>query len=140
MKYYSKIDWWISILIWMSVGVSGWAVWLIPANEQWIGWLMFSPLMVLMLLFLYNTYYVFEDDYLKCVLGVFPQKIYYQNIKSLKKTRNFLSSAALSAERIEIKEKNKGYIMGTTYISPKNRDEFFDELRMRCSKDVEIFN
>ncbi|MBS3988109.1 MAG: PH domain-containing protein [Erysipelothrix sp.] len=140
MKYYSKIDWWISILIWMSVGVSGWAVWLIPANEQWIGWLMFSPLMVLMLLFLYNTYYVFEDDYLKCVLGVFPQKIYYQNIKSLKKTRNFLSSAALSAERIEIKEKNKGYIMGTTYISPKNRDEFFDELRMRCSKDVEILN
>ena len=140
MKYYSKIDWWISILIWMSVGVSGWAVWLIPANEQWIGWLMFSPLMVLMLLFLYNTYYVFEDDYLKCVLGVFPQKIYYQNIKSLKKTRNFLSSAALSAKRIEIKEKNKGYIMGTTYISPKNRDEFFDELRMRCSKDVEILN
>lgn len=140
MKYYSKIDWWISILIWMSVGVSGWAVWLIPANEQWIGWLIFSPLMVLMLLFLYNTYYVFEDDYLKCVLGVFPQKIYYQNIKSLKKTRNFLSSAALSAERIEIKEKNKGYIMGTTYISPKNRDEFFDELRMRCSKDVEILN
>lgn len=140
MKYFSKIDWWISILIWMSVGVSGWAVWLIPANEQWIGWLMFSPLMVLMLLFLYNTYYVFEDDYLKCVLGVFPQKIYYQNIKSLKKTRNFLSSAALSAERIEIKEKNKGYIMGTTYISPKNRDEFFDELRMRCSKDVEILN
>jgi len=140
MKYYSKIDWWISILIWISVGVSGWAVWLIPANEQWIGWLMFSPLMVLMLLFLYNTYYVFEDDYLKCVLGVFPQKIYYQNIKSLKKTRNFLSSAALSAERIEIKEKNKGYIMGTTYISPKNRDEFFDELRMRCSKDVEILN
>lgn len=140
MKYYSKIDWWISILIWMSVGVSGWAVWLIPANEQWIGWLMFSPLMVLMLLFLYNTYYVFEDDYLKCVLGVFPQKIYYQNIKSLKKTRNFLSSAALSAERIEIKEKNKGYIMGTTYISPKNRDEFFDELRKRCSKDVEILN
>lgn len=140
MKYYSKIDWWISILIWMSVGVSGWAVWLIPANEQWIGWLMFSPLMVLMLLFLYNTYYVFEDDYLKCVLGVFPQKIYYQNIKSLKKTRNFLSSAALSAERIEIIEKNKGYIMGTTYISPKNRDEFFDELRMRCSKDVEILN
>lgn len=140
MKYYSKIDWWISILIWMSVGVSGWAVWLIPANEQWIGWLMFSPLMVLMLLFLYNTYYVFEDDYLKCVLGVFPHKIYYKNIKSLKKTRNFLSSAALSAERIEIKEKNKGYIMGTTYISPKNRDEFFDELRMRCSKDVEILN
>lgn len=140
MKYYSKIDWWISILIWLSVLVSGWAVWLIPANEQWIGWISFVPLLVLMLLFLYNTYYVFEDEYLKCVLGLFPQKIYYQNIKSLKKTKNFLSSAALSAVRIEIKEKNKGYIMGTTYISPKNRDEFFDELRMRCSKDVEILN
>lgn len=140
MKYYSKIDWWISILIWMSVLVSGWAVWLIPANEQWIGWLTLVPIMGLLLLFLYNTYYEFEDDYLKCVLGVFPQKIYYQNIKSLKKTRNFFSSAALSAERIEIKEKNKGYIMGTTYISPKNRDEFFDELRMRCSKDVEILS
>jgi hypothetical protein len=39
---------------------------------------------------------------------------------------------ALSKNRIEIKQIGKGFILGTTYISPENRDEFLAELKSRC--------
>ncbi|MBS3971462.1 MAG: PH domain-containing protein [Erysipelotrichia bacterium] len=138
MRHYSKIDLWIQCVIWGTVLVSIFPLWVVEPHEQWIVLMILVPTALLMLLLLYNTYYVFEEEYLKCVVGFYVQKIRYENIKSLKKTRNFLSSAALSADRIEIKEKNKGYIMGTTYISPKNKDEFFEELRQYCPKDVEV--
>jgi hypothetical protein len=138
MRHYSKIDLWIQLLIWGTILVCVFPLWVVEPNEQWIVLMILVPTALLMLLLLYNTYYVFEEEYLKCVVGFYAQKIRYENIKSLKKTRNFLSSAALSADRIEIKEKNKGYIMGTTYISPKNKDEFFEELRQYCPKDVEV--
>jgi hypothetical protein len=138
MRHYSKIDLWIQGVMWGTVLVSIFPLWAVEPHEQWIVLMILVPTALLMLLLLYNTYYVFEEEYLKCVVGFYVQKIRYENIKSLKKTRNFLSSAALSADRIEIKEKNKGYIMGTTYISPKNKDEFFEELRQYCPKDVEV--
>lgn len=138
MKHYSKIDFWIHALIWGVIGISAFSMFAIPPEEMWIGIVIFLPTVIFMLLMLYNTYYVFEEDHLKCVLGGFPQKILYQNIKSIRKTRNFLSSAALSADRIEIKEKNKSYVRGTTFISPHNKDEFFEELRQHCPRDTQV--
>ena len=39
---------------------------------------------------------------------------------------------AMTVNRIEIKEHDKGYIRGTTFIGPKDREEFFDELKRHC--------
>ncbi|MBS3991024.1 MAG: PH domain-containing protein [Erysipelothrix sp.] len=138
MKHYSKVDAWVGILIIGVIGITLFTVLIIPPEEQWIGLIVFIPTSVFMLSFLLNTYYVFEDEYLLCMLGFFPQKIRYDNIKSIKKVRNMLSSAALSSDRIEIKEKNKNYFVGTTYISPKDKDDFFEELRTRCPKTIEV--
>ena len=138
MKHYSKIDLWIHALIWGTIVISAIPILTISTNEITLVLTIFVPVIVVMMLLLYNTYYVFEENHLKCVVGGWTQKIYYNNIKSLKKTRNFLSSAALSADRIEIKERNKGFIRGTTYISPKNKDEFFEELVQYCPNDIEI--
>ncbi len=140
MKHYSKVDAWIGITIISAIGISLYTVFIIPPNEQWIGFIIMIPAIIIMLSFLLNTYYVFEDEYLLCMLGFFPQKIYYENIKSIKKVRNFLSSAALSSDRIEIKEKNKNYFTGTTYISPKDKDDFYEELKMRCPKTIEALS
>lgn len=139
MRHYSKIDLWIHLLIWGTILLSAIPIVLSESSDLMIMLTVFAPIIILMMVLLYQTYYIFEDDYLKVVVGGFPQKIYYTNIKSIRKTRNFLSSAALSADRIEIREKNKGFIRGTTYISPKNKDEFFEELRQHCPKDVEIY-
>jgi hypothetical protein len=140
MKHYSKVDAWIAIVIISTTLISLYTIWLIPSNEQWIGYIVFIPTVIFMLSFLLNTYYVFEDEYLLCMLGFFPQKIRYENIKSIKKVKNFLSSAALSSDRIEIKEKNKNYFTGTTYISPKDKDDFYEELKSRCPKTIEVLS
>lgn len=140
MKHYSKVDAWIAIVIISTILISLYTVWLIPSNEQWIGFIVLIPTVIFMLSFLLNTYYVFEDEYLLCMLGFFPQKIRYENIKSIKKVKNFLSSAALSSDRIEIKEKNKNYFTGTTYISPKDKDDFYEELKSRCPKTIEVLS
>lgn len=138
MRHYSKIDLWIHLLIWGTIIISAIPILLVDQSDITSVLTVFLPIIILMMVLLYNTYYVLEEEYLKVVVGGFPQKIYYKNIKSLKNTKNFLSSAALSSDRIEIKEKNKGYFRGTTYISPKNKEEFLEELRQNCPKDVEI--
>lgn len=140
MRYYSKVDAWLAIVIFAVIGVSLYSILIIPSDEQWIGILVFTPTIVLMLSFLFNTYYVLEEEYLLCMVGFFPQKIRYEKIKSIKKVRNMLSSAALSIDRIEIKEKNKNYFIGTTYISPKEKDEFFEELKDRCPKTLIVLS
>jgi hypothetical protein len=53
-------------------------------------------------------------------------------IRSLRLSENMLSSMALSRQRIEIRQHGKGYIMGTTMISPVEREWFLEELRQRC--------
>ncbi|WP_408608758.1 PH domain-containing protein [Alkaliphilus serpentinus] len=55
---------------------------------------------------------------IKC--GPFSEKISIKDIKSIKKTRNPLSSAALSINRIEIRY---GF-SGMTLISPKDKEQF----------------
>lgn len=140
MKHYSKVDSWLVIVIVATTLISICSIWSIPSNEQWIGYIVFLPTVVILLSFLLNTYYVFEEEHLLCMVGFFPLKIRYENIKSIKKVKNLLSSVALSSDRIEIKEKNKNYFIGTTYISPKDKDEFYEELKMRCPKTIEVLS
>lgn len=140
MKHYSKVDSWLVVVIIATTLISFYSIWSIPSNEQWIGYIIFLPTIVFLGLFLLNTYYVFEEEHLLCMIGIFPKKIRYENIKSIKKVKNILSSAALSSDRIEIKEKNKNYFTGTTYISPKDKDDFYEELKMRCPKTIEVLS
>jgi len=140
MKHYSKVDSWLVIVIIATTIISIYSIWSIPSKEQWIGYIVFLPTVVFLLSFLLNTYYVFEEEHLLCMVGFFPLKIRYENIKSIKKVKNLLSSAALSSDRIEIKEINKNYFLGTTYISPKDKDDFYEELKMRCPKTIEVLS
>ncbi len=39
---------------------------------------------------------------------------------------------AMTHERIEIKEHDKGSVMGTSYIGPEDRETFYEELKRRC--------
>lgn len=89
--------------------------------------------MLIFLLWIYfGTYYEFREEYLFCKSGPFFENIKYDNIKSIKLTQNLFSSMALSSKRIEIRQHGKGYILGTTFISPMNRQEFINELIKRC--------
>lgn len=39
---------------------------------------------------------------------------------------------ALSRDRIEIRQHGKGYLAGTTYISPEEREKFMSDLIEKC--------
>lgn len=81
---------------------------------------------------LFGTSYELRDDCLYCKSGPFRERIMYDRIKYLGLSDNFLSSMALSSQRIEIRQHGKSYIRGTTMISPVNRESFLAQLKSRC--------
>lgn len=133
LRIKSAIDWWISILFWSVVLLLLFSFYYIPEDEQVIGYITVIPMLIFLLWIYFGTYYEFREEYLFCKSGPFFEKIKYDNIKSIKLTQNLFSSMALSSKRIEIRQHGKGYILGTTFISPMNRQEFINELIKRCT-------
>lgn len=131
MRVKSKIDLWVGIVIWSVIVIVAGTMTML--NDQTaISYVIGLPV-IAFLLWIYNsTYYELRDEYLYCRSGPFTEKIAYAKIKSVKLSRNMLSSMALSGDRIEIKQHGKGYLLGTTYISPENREQFMSELISRC--------
>lgn len=132
MRVKSEIDRWFSILIWVTFLIIGVSIVIVPQDEKVIGYGVGFPTLIFIMWIYFGTYYEFREDYLYCKSGPFSEKINYQKIKSIKQSQNMLSSMALSKNRIEITQHGKGYITGTTFISPINREEFMQELVGRC--------
>lgn len=134
MRVKSKIDCWFNILIWLIVFIMLVNIILVPQSEKVTAYAVGIPMILFVFWIYFGTYYEFRDEYLYCRSGPFSEKIAYENIRSIKLSRNMLSSMALSIDRIQIKQHGKGYITGTTFISPLNREEFMKELISRCKK------
>jgi hypothetical protein len=132
MRVKSKVDLWISIFFWLLAAAIAAGVYYVPPGERAIGIAIALPMIFLLLWLIFGTYYELRDDYLYCRSGPFFERIAYEKIKSVRLYHSHLSSLALSAQQIEIRQHNKSYITGTTLISPENREEFLEELRSRC--------
>ncbi|MDW7740613.1 MAG: PH domain-containing protein, partial [Bacillota bacterium] len=126
MRVKSKVDLWIAVVIWAGIAIMAGTI-TMQHDQPVIGYAIGLPVIALLLWVYYGTYYELRDDYLYCRCGPFFEKIAYSKIKSVRLSRNMLSSMALSLDRIEIKQHGKGFILGTTYISPENREEFMRE-------------
>ena len=131
MREKSKIDLWVSIVIWAAILFLASTI-IILQDDKIIGYSVGIPLVIFLMWIYFGTYFEFREDYLYCRCGPFFEKIPYSKIKSVRLSQNFLSSMALSSKRIEIKQHGRGYITGTTFISPENREEFMRELIRRC--------
>lgn len=140
MRVKSAVDLWFKIIVFVVIGIMAVsAVFLtlttqFTAFEAFIGYAAVLVVSAFMLWLLFCTYYEFREDYLYCRSGPFTEKIKYDNIKYLGLSENMLSSMALSSQRIEIRQHGKGYITGTTMISPENRDIFLAQLKVLCLK------
>jgi hypothetical protein len=132
MKVKSEVDLWFQLIVGTTIIIMIASSLLIPPEERWMMFIVTIPTTVFMLWLLLSTWYELRDDHLYCVSGPFREKIYYDKIKEVKLTENMLSSMALSRKRIEIRQHNKNYFMGTTMISPENREEFYVHLKRRC--------
>jgi len=127
-----KRDLWITLFIGLILAVFVMSILIVPASERFIIIVMVIPVTIFLGWLYFGTYYVFEEKALICKSGPFIEKIQYEKIRSMKLCENFMSSMALSRERIEIKQHGKGYVTGTTYISPVDRQQFLNELKKRC--------
>lgn len=136
MKYKMKVDLWVRFILWGCILMFVPMFFVVPPNELWI--LALSTfVMAVLILPLFNASYELEEEELVIKFYFFKQRIKYDNIKFIRKCKNWYSSAAMSHERVEIKEHNKGKLRGTTYISPEDRDDFFSHLKLRC-KNLEM--
>ncbi|MGL5540009.1 MAG: PH domain-containing protein [Erysipelotrichaceae bacterium] len=132
MKVKSTVDLWFKIIVFSTIAIMVGASAIVPIQERWISIAVSVPIIGLLVWIYFGTYYELRQEYLYCKSGPFREKIYYHNIKSVRLSHNLLSSMALSSKRLEIRQHGKGYFMGTTEISPENREQFMEELKKRC--------
>lgn len=125
MRVKSEIDLSFKLIIFFTLFTITVSSLLVPRDELWLMLMIVIPTNLFLLWMMWGTWYELRDDYLLCVSGPFREKIFYKNIKHIELTENMLSSMALSRKRIEIRQHNKNFFTGTTYISPENREDFF---------------
>lgn len=132
MRVKSEIDWWVRGLICGTLLIIFVSIMLGPKNEKIIACAVGFPMIFLLIWIYVGSYYELRENYLYCKLGPFFERIIYEKIKSIRLIKNSPSSMSLSTKQIEISQHGKGYILGTTFISPINREEFMFELIKRC--------
>lgn len=132
MKFRSKIDW---CLLLIFVVITANIIFKIyqEVHHSSIG-TNFSHLMIYSLVILviwlpvFNTYYVVENNTLIIKSLVFRWKININDITQIEPTHNPLSSPALSLDRLKISYIKNGRI-AKVMISPKDKEGFLNTLR-----------
>ena len=141
--YKSNVDLWIAIILILVVVLGVFSIILsiffgTSVNES-IGLGITGIVMILSVLIFLPVNYTLLESQLLIRFGLFRHRINYQDIKSVKKTFNLLSSPALSLKRIEI-QYSKG--IGFTLISPNDIESFVKDLSIKCPhltlKDEEL--
>lgn len=131
MKFRSKIDWWLLLIF---VVITANIIFKIyqEVHHSSIG-TNFSHLMIYSLVILviwlpvFNTYYVVENNTLIIKSLVFRWKININDITQIEPTHNPLSSPALSLDRLKISYMKNGRI-AKVMISPKDKKGFLNTL------------
>ena len=77
-----------------------------------------------------NTKYILQADRLSIHCGIYKNEIALQEISEVYKKKSFRRYPAFSEQMVFIKYKKHG-VTDLVGISPKNRDEFMQELQMR---------
>jgi hypothetical protein len=118
MKIYrSKIDWWLMLIVY---GAFVYPVVDGIRMKQYILSLVFVGIILLISFLFYNTRYTIEGENLL----IWRTKIDINSIRKVYKTRNPLSSPALSLDRLAIVYNKFDEVL----ISPVERDDFIQEL------------
>ncbi len=120
----SKIDWWLIILF---VIVFGYPILDGLLSQQYgLSFTMFGFLVLIGILFSIIKYVIDGQ-----ILKIWSIKVEIKSIKRIYKTRNPLSSPALSLDRIAIVYNKYEEVL----ISPKNKQEFVEEL-LKINPDI----
>ena len=122
MEFKSKVDLWLAAVLWGSVAICFFPVFL--EDGLIVGLAIGIPMAIFVLLLWINTKYYIRDDQL-VIKGVLKDTLIpIESITSVKTTRNPLSAPALSMDRLEINYGRYEF----TLISPLEKERFVEEL------------
>jgi hypothetical protein len=131
VTFRSKIDWWLLVVLIIAAAGSIIVVISMAITQSLVVALLTLPLLlptvVLPVWLLAATNYTIRAEDLHVRSGPFAWRIPLHEIRSVSRTRNPLSSPALSLDRLRI-EYGKGR---SIMISPKDKENFLNELRKR---------
>lgn len=134
MKFRSKIDWWL-LLIFIVI-TANIVIKIYEANHLYSlasnfpHLIIYSLVIFIIWLPIFNTYYVVENNTLVIKSFVFRWKIKLNDITQIEPTHNPLSSPALSLDRLKIYYM-KNEKIATVMISPKNKEAFLQAINKR---------
>ena len=134
MKFRSKIDWWL-LLIFIVI-TANIVIKIYEANNLYSlasnfpHLIIYSLVIFIIWLPIFNTYYVVENNTLVIKSLVFRWKINLNDITQIEPTHNPLSSPALSLDRLKIYYM-KNEKIATVMISPKNKEAFLQAINKR---------
>ena len=122
MEFKSKVDLWLAAVLWGSVALCFFPVFL--EDGLIIGLAIGSPMAIFILLLWINTKYYIRDEHL-VIKGVLKDTLIpIVSITSVNSTRNPSSAPALSMDRLEINYGNFDFVL----ISPLEKEHFMEEL------------
>jgi hypothetical protein len=134
LKFKSKQDWWLTAIVWgpmlFAIGSGVMALITEPVSfgEALLLFCLTLLLPVILIWMWLTTYYVLDESSLIIRFGPFKKVIPLNEIRSVKKTSNPLSSPALSLKRLKISYGRYDFVL----ISPTDRDEFMKILAKKC--------
>lgn len=131
MRYRSKVDWWLGVLIVAvpAIGlVTALMLQLSGDGSAIVGWLSLAGIGLLYAVVVWPVEYTLEADDLVVRFGVVRSRIPYRSIRGVSPTRSVLASPALSMDRLGI---DTGGTLGPM-ISPADPDAFLAELAARA--------
>lgn len=134
-RFPSKIDAWLVVLLVISIGgvIAGF-VGVVLDNEEPVATVLMGTVMLLSVLLivslLFRTYYSVEGETLRIVSGPFRWRVPIGEIESLERTRNPLSSPALSLDRLRIRYSGRKSII----VSPADKQRFAKALGLEIGK------
>lgn len=134
MKFRSKIDWWLLLIFIVTTAIIVMKIY--EANHHYSlasnfpHFIIYSLIIFVIWLPIFNTYYVVENGTLIIKSLVFRWKINIDDITQIEPTHNPLSSPALSLDRLKIYYMKNGEIT-SVMISPKDKERFFQAINKR---------
>ena len=135
--YRSAVDWWLGLIL---VGTIVWLLYLtiVPIIEtgevQWVVTITTIFTMIIILP-LFQIKYVLYSTHLLVSCSLYGKaRICYKDVVEVRKTRNPISSAALSINRLQIDYMESG-VRRMVLISPVRRNEFLKQLEERRNQN-----
>ena len=139
ITYRTKIDWWLGILLGGTMVLMLYIVIepLIHGEGIQLGMTIVSVITLLIVLPLFFIKYTFYSTHLLISCGIYgKERVEYHLIRQMKETKNPISSAAMSLDRLQIDYMEKGYHQ-TVLISPVRKKEFIERLEQYRKKEKE---